>query len=50
MSQTKSVCCICRIKPDDGIWCVRFKGVVKDEIAKRCRDFVDRSCFEEFED
>jgi len=29
---------------------VRFKGLADDETAKKCQDFVDRSCLGEFED
>jgi hypothetical protein len=50
MSQNKCLYCICGIKSEDGIWCVRFKGVIPQETAKDCQDFVDRSCFGEFED
>ena len=50
MSEMKCAHCICGIKSEDGIWCVRFKGLANDEIAKECQDFVDRSCFGEFED
>jgi hypothetical protein len=50
MSMMRCTRCICGIKTEDGLWCVKFKGLANDEIAKDCQDFVDRSCFGEFED
>jgi hypothetical protein len=50
MGHMKCLRCICGIRTDESIWCARFKGLVTQEIEAGCQDFVDRSCFGEFED
>lgn len=39
----KCIGCLLAFEMPDGIWCLKFKGIVSEETAERCRDFLPRS-------
>ena len=46
----KCYTCICGIMLPEGIWCVRFKGLATEEMASKCRKFVDKRCLKGFKE
>ncbi|MCI0564102.1 MAG: hypothetical protein MN733_36970 [Nitrososphaera sp.] len=38
----KCVDCLMALYMDEGIWCLKFKGLADDSIAKNCEDFVGK--------
>ena len=42
----KCLDCVCGIETEDGIWCVRFKGVPSKDMANKCQNFLPRGICE----
>jgi len=34
--------CLLAFEMPDGVWCLKFKGIVSDETAAKCRDFLPK--------
>jgi len=39
----KCMGCLLAFELPDGIWCLKFKGIVDSVTAEKCRDFLPRS-------
>lgn len=38
----KCLDCLMGMETPDGVWCVRFRGLVNEEILKKCREFISK--------
>ena len=42
-SMVKCIDCLLSMETPEGIWCLKFKGLVNESMAEKCRDFMKKN-------